>query len=235
VTAAALEKELDAVDWEKNRADFFEDHDNLEKLVGANTRLAVWSRQLEAVDKENPSLCFVREMQAAGHHVAIVTSLALYKIAAASMRGAWDSALYYSYFRTHVVELATQVREPTFYMEKREILDFHKQHTPNFLNAQNRLGLLTRLEQWYGLVSSIVHGQQPGVWGVHQSFADIKYSKDIATKAVTTFAEGVELIHRLLLCTVAQVLWRDFSRTAKRQLLSGLPGDVKAAIGLDTA
>jgi len=235
VTVLALRTAVDAVDWNKNKNDFFDDPDAPSKLVVANMRLAVWARQLEIADRENPALCFVREMQAAGHHVAILAILGLYKVAAASMRAAWDGALYYSYFRTHPVELATLARDTNFFVDKREILEFHKQHTTRFSAMQTRLGLISRLDRWYGLVSSIIHGQQPGAWATHQSFEDITYRKEISESVVTTFVEGSELIHRLFLCTVGQALWRDFSRSAKRQLLSGLSGDVKTDIALDSA
>ena len=84
MTIDTLEKELKKVDWDRNRDNFLQDKNNVTRLTAANLRLAIWARQLEAADRENPALCFIREMQASGHHVAIVTSLGLYKVAAAS-------------------------------------------------------------------------------------------------------------------------------------------------------
>lgn len=231
----ALTAALRAVNWSENIDDFTAEDAPSEAVEAGNVLLATWSRQFEIADRGNPALSFVREMQVAGHHVAAMIALALYKGAAGAMRTMCDTALYYSYFRTHPEELGTLVRDTSFYMEKKEIIEYHKQHTPFFPELQNRLALISRLDQWYSFTSGVIHGQLPGTWAGHRSLSEIRFSKMISSEVVDKFQEGVDVVHRLFLCTTGRALWHDFSRTAKRRLLSGLSGEVKTALGLDSA
>lgn len=230
-----LKEALAAVDWAKNIDTFISDAKAAQKLADVNLKLAIWAAQLENADKGNAALCFVREMQIAGQLVAVLVSLSLYKPAASSMRSALETALYYSYFRTHPSELETLVRKTGYYLEKREVIEFHKAHTARFSDLQKALGVLSRLDKWYGNVSSLVHGHLPGAWIEHKSVAEIKPIKATQDLAVATFAEGGDIINRFLLCTVAQQLWDAFSSSAKKQLLSGLHGDEKKILKLDAA
>jgi hypothetical protein len=58
-----------------------------------------------------------------------------------------------------------------------------------------------------------------------------------ATQKIVTdaFVEGEDTIHRLFLCTVGRLFWDNISSAAKKQLVSGLPGETKTALGLDSA
>jgi hypothetical protein len=120
-------------------------------------------------------------------------------------------------------------------MEKRDLIEYHRKHTPGFSELQGRLGLLVRLERWYSRTSAIVHGQIPGSWVEHKAIAEIRTIAATQDVVVATFIEGEEVVHSLLLCTVGRALWDGFSSTAKKQLLSGLRGDVKEALALDSA
>src|SRR6266446_4363107 len=233
--AEMLGEALESVDWNANVKTFIEKQPLLNAVAKGNMQLAIWAKQFENADNGNPALCFIREMQVAGHHVATLAALCLYKAAGACMRTMWDTALYYSYFRTHAVELATQANNPKFYVEKREIIQFHKDHTPDFDLLEQRLGLLTRLEKWYSFTSAIIHGQIPGTWVEHMAISEIGYAAKTAASVVANFDEGVDIIHRLFLCTVGRTLWDDFGSAAKNQLLSGLSGDLKTVLGLDAA
>lgn len=186
---------LKAVDWNENVKTFLSDATSVKTIAAGNLRLAVWSVQFENVDKGNPALCFIREMQTAGHHAAALAALSLYKPAAASIRAMFEAALYYSYFRTHPAELATLARGANFFVDKKLLVDFHKQHTPNFVAFEQKLGLLTRLEKWYSFVSSIIHGKTPGTWVEHKSLSEIKYVKRTLDVLAQTFSEGEDLIH----------------------------------------
>lgn len=231
--ADKLETALTSVDWNGNVLAFVKDKRPAEELASANMKLAVWSRQFEIADRNNPSLCFIREMQVAGQHVTALIALALYKAAAGSMRAVFETALYYIYFRTHLSELATLARDSRFFLEKKELLEYHKQHTPNFVEVQRALGLNSRLEAWYSKVSSIIHGQIPGTWVEHKSLGEIKPIKATQDISISTFVEGVEIVHRLFLCTVGGELWDRFSSDSKKQLLHGMSGDEKAVLRLD--
>jgi hypothetical protein len=232
---AKLEAALSGVDWNSNVAVFLKDTANSEIIARANMRLAIWSRQLENTDVGNPALSFIREMQVAGHHVPALTSLALYKPAAASMRIVFETALYYTYFRKHPSELATLVRDKSYFVTKSEIIDYHKLHTPDFKVLEQCFGLVGRIEEWYGFVSSLIHGQIPGHWNTHIDFTKLKHVNSIIPAVTKAFQDGEEIVHYLFLCTVGRELWDGFSSPAKKQLLSGIAGDRKAALGLDAA
>ncbi|MBX3518776.1 MAG: hypothetical protein KF835_02045 [Xanthobacteraceae bacterium] len=235
MSADKFSSAIGAVDWNGNVAAFLKNATSSKKLQDTNERIAIWARQFEIVDKGNPALSFVREMQLCGLHVAALIALGLYKSAAASMRAIFETALYYTYFRTHPTELASLVRLDDFYLDKKELLEYHKTHTPNFVEFQSKLGVLSQSKKWYAEMSGIIHGQTPGKWSKHTSLSDIKTIDEIASAVVDAFAHGVEITHHLFLCTVAQEMWDQISSDAKEKLRSGLAGDVKQALGLDAA
>lgn len=233
--AANLADALGAVDWNANISAFLKEGAINEAIEKANMRVAVWSRQFETADKGNPALSFVREMQTAGHHAAALLALGLYKPAAAAMRTMVETALYYSYFRSHLTELATLIRDPKFYIEKSDVIEFHKRHSEDFSSLQQKLGCISRLEPWYGNISGIIHGQIPGAWVEAKALSDIKLISSTLAAAVSKFVEGEEIIYRFFLCTTGRELWHNFSTPAKKALLAGLPGDLRTALGLDIA
>lgn len=158
MTQEKLKKALLSVNWGLN-VDRFVEEASLSGIVSnCNLRLAVWSKQFEINDKDNPALSFIREMQTAGHHVAALTALALYKPAAASMRTILETALYYTYFRTHISELSTLVRNPRYFVYKSTLIDYHKIHTPNFTNLQNHFALIKSLNEWYNVKWGQIYG-----------------------------------------------------------------------------
>ncbi len=226
---------LKSVTWSLNIDAFLGEANSVNQVAAANVRIATWALQFETIDKGNPALCFIREMQVASHHVAALLGLALYKPAAGAMRTAVETALYYSYFRTHPSELATLARDPDFYLSKSEVVDYHKIHTPGFKDLQGQLGVASGLSAWYSKVSAVLHGQVPGIWVTHKSMSEIKFDKPTLHAAVSTFLEGEELIHRFFLCTVGRQLWGSVSTSAKKVLLKGLSGSLKTSLRLDSA
>lgn len=226
---------LQSVDWNANVKDFLKDQAAVATVASAGLRVAIWALQFEKVDKGNPALSFVREMQVACQHVAALLALGLYKSAASSMRSAFETALYYTYFRSHPSELSTLTRNPAYFASKQDLLAYHKDHTKDFSQNQTQLGLLSKIDRWYSSVSAIIHGQVPGKWIEHSALAEIKFSKTTLSLAVKAFTEGEEVIHHLFLCTVGRELWDGFSPEAKGSLISGLKGDAKTVLGLDKA
>jgi hypothetical protein len=235
VSIDKLAAALQSVTWSPNIHAFLGEVNSVNQVAGANVRLATWALQFETIDKGNPALSFIRETQVASHHVAALLGLALYKPAAGAMRTAVETALYYSYFRTHPSELTTLARDPNFYVSKNDILDYHKAHTPGFKDLQAQLGVASGLSVWYSKVSNVLHGQVPGTWVTHKSMAEIKFDQRTLHAAVSTFLEGEELIHRFFLCTVARQLWGSVSTSAKQVLLKGLSGTLKTTLHLDSA
>lgn len=235
MTVVKLSTALLAVDWNKNVKDFLSDAKSAEVIANVSMRIAIWAKQLETVDHDNVSICFVREMQISSQHVAALTALALYKGAAAAMRSMFENALYYSYFRTHPSEMETLVRDPTFFVDKKQLIEYHKIHSARFTELQSKLGLVSQLNNWYSKVSAIVHGQIPGKWTEHKSLSDVKQIASTRSLVVDSFQEGGNLVHYLFLCTVGQTHWDAFSTSSKKALLAGLHGDIRKALKLDMA
>lgn len=233
--AHALGNALASVDWNQNSATFIGEGARLDRVHASNLRLAIWSKQFEVADAENPALCFIRAMQLDGYDCTVLTSLALYKPAAGSMRAMVESALYYSYFRSHPTELATLVRNADSYVQKADVIEHHGKHTPGFREAQEALGFVSRLNEWYKCVSAIMHGQIPGTRVEHSALGKIKHVTRILESVVSEFEAAEDLVHRLFLCTAGKALWVDFSLPAKKKLLKGLDGDTRMVLGLTLA
>lgn len=227
---------LSSIGWNEHVQGFLAEQDVTVSLTQGCLRLAVWAKQLETCDKGNLALPFVREVQADAQHVVALASLALYRPAASQMRAMVECALYYTYFRTHAVELDTLVRDDAnYYVSRPELVEFHQRHTPQFNSLEQSVGLVSSLNTWYKRISAIAHGQLPGKWAGHASLANLKPSSDLLHEVVADFREAVEIVHHLFLCTVGQELWSDFSLDAKKKLLHGLTGKVKEQLNLPLA
>lgn len=229
-----LEKALSSVDWTANVGVFLGLHDIPDIVAQSTVCLAIWSKQIEIADNGNPALAYVRAMQVCAQQTAALLALALYRPGASCMRAIIENALYYSYFRTHPAELRTIARTPTFYLQRKDFIDYHKLHTPDFAKMQGVFDLTNRLNNWYALVSSIVHGQLPNRWVKHTALAGTAHDEGTLQSAVETFVEGIDLVHAFFLCTIAQDLWSDFHIAAKRALLKGLTPSNKAVLSLAT-
>lgn len=235
-SAKHLVSALKSVDWANNVSIFCSDNSITERFEAAGVRLAIWSKQFENTEgKENPAICFVREMQSAGHLTVTASALACYKLAASGMRTVVETALYYSYFRTHPAELATLLRNEKWYVSKKEIIEYHITHTPNFSELQKKLPLIGILDPWYSKISAIVHGQIPGLWHSQQGISDIQPNNPLLLTALQELEECVKIVDRLFFLTAGRELWSSFSPSAKKALLHGMQGDIKTALGLDSA
>ena len=233
--AQSLINQLKSVDWADNVAKSVAVPDLVEAVSGGSLRLAVWARQLESIEKGNPALCFIREMQVAGYLVATSSALGVYKAAAASMRSVVETALYYSYFRNHSAELATLLRDDKWYISKDEILEHHATHTAGFVESQKILPIQQLLKPWYSKMSAVIHGQVPGAWLKHTTIKSTSFDPLLAQLVAENFSQAVEIVNRLFLATLAPELWDYFSGPAKKAITHGLHGDVKKALSLDAA
>lgn len=226
---------LGSVDWNKNAAWLKDNTELAQRIESCNGILAIWAMQLEKTELGNPALSFIREMQHAGHHAACCLGLALYKSAAGAMRSMLECAMYYCYFRTHVSELQTLIRDDKYYVSKKEILEFFKKHIVEYQLKQEKLGLVGRLEHWYSKTSAIVHGQIPGKWSQGSSVSDFLHSSSHMAEAVDHFESGALLVRDLFLCTIAVDVWPGVSTTSKKAILKGFTPEVKGLLKLDSA
>jgi hypothetical protein len=230
-----MQKALKTIDWNSYVQEFLTHSPLIDEITSSNIRIAIWSKQFEDSDKGNIALPFIREMQIEGYHMPVLTSLALYKPAAASIRNMFESALYYTYFRSHPVELTTLVRDDKYHIDKSDIMEYHQLHTMNFMQCQECFGLLGRINIWYRGISSIIHGQIPGTWIQYDAIDKIKHNTKTLPHVIEKFTEGEEIIHHLFLCTVGKELWNDFSSLSKGILLSGLSAKIRSTLKLDSA
>lgn len=234
MAATDLPSVLRAIRWDDNVDTFCKKPRAAARVEACLRRIAVWAKQLETADRENPALCFVREAQVQGHYVAALLAVALYKPAAGAMRALVENALYYSFFRSHPQELGTLVRDPVYFLQKSDIIEHHQKHTERFNELEQKLALVQHLNGWYKEISGIVHGQIPGKWVNHAELASLSHGK-MLDEALTRFEEAIDIVHKLFLATVARDLWHDFAKEARETLLHGLKGSVKQALGLSIA
>ena len=235
MTQNLLKHAIQKIDWKSNIDSFFTHDSIVTNIEQANMRIAVWSKQIENIDKGNPALSFIREMQSAGHQIALLITLSLYKPAASLMRTAFETALYYTYFRTHPTELASLVRNPKYYITKSDLLEYHKTHTPDFTTSSQAFNLTKTINSWYHDISSIIHGQIPGRWTQRHSLSDLSIDEALLKEAADNFLLCEKIIHQLFLCTIGKSNWNDLSIDSKRRLSSGLPSKTKVALGISKA
>lgn len=235
MAATDLASVLRAIPWTGNVDAFCKQPKAAARIEACLRRIAVWARQLEAADAGNPALAFVREAQAQGHYVAALLAVALYKPAASSMRAQVENALYYSFFRSHPKELGTLARNAGYFLQKSDIIEFHKQHTDGFRELEQALSLVHDLDRWYREVSGIVHGKIPGRWVNHTELAALAHDDPSLEQALRMFETAAQIIHKLWLVTIARDLWDDFAMEARKELLRGMTGAAKKALGLSIA
>lgn len=206
---------------------------SVEKLSVACERLALWANSLSASESGNPALAFLSEMQRASHDVALLIASALYVPAAAAMRSACETAIYYTYFRTHPAELTTLVNNSEYFISKKEILEFHKEHSFTYRSLSGEFGLPGDLNVWYSKISAIVHGQLPGTWGRRTALKDTKHDLAILPSVVDTFSEGVNIINMFLLLTTGVEVWGSLHHETKSTLLKGMSADHRQKLNID--
>ena len=229
----SLKSALNSLDGGSRISEFIANEKAVTSVADSCAQIALWANTIRDAEPSNPALAFLYEMQRSSHDVAALLANAFYVPCAAAMRSCCETALYYTYFRTHQVELVTLASNPNYYISKQEILDFHKLHSPKYAKFSRGLGFPTVINEWYSRVSAVVHGQLPGAWGTRLALSDTKHEQKVLNIALKTFAEGTQTIHLLLLLTVGGELWGSFHHEAKRILLKGIPAATRTQLELD--
>lgn len=230
-----LENALSSVDWGGNVQEMCDNDEVMSVLHNSISKVAILAQQIQLLDRGNPALPFVQEMQLAGHDVARCTALSLYKPAAAALRSMLECALYYSYFRTHPLELKTLVRDKKYYLGKSEIISFFQIHVEDWSKRQSDVGLVSRLEGWYSQVSAIVHGQLPGHWRDIVSIEETKHHPDLMRELTVFIDQCSDIMRDLFLCVFLCDSWSFVETDAKRVLLKGVSADYRSKLKLDRA
>lgn len=227
-----LRSALSSVPWKEHVEQLCQDADTLRALADSSLQFATWCRALESAEAGNVALPFLRSAQVEMQFVAALLALALYRPAAASMRSLAEGVLYYSYFRSHPLELRSLSAGTGFYIDKNEILEWHRVHTPQFQGRGSALDFTGPFREWYSRVSAVAHGQIPGTWGSQTSLADIKPDSSVLEAAVKEYCTGTMLVHRFLLMTVEMDVWTRFQTSERAVLLSGLSKAQQQQLGL---
>ncbi|MGB3318556.1 MAG: hypothetical protein WA978_14380 [Sphingopyxis granuli] len=226
-----LKDALVAVDWNQNVSEFTNAPVRLDKLTACCRRISLFTHELSFQDFDNPAIPFLQEMKASAFQVPACLALGLTKPAAGLMRAAVESALYYSYFRSHPQELRTLVSKSNYYLSRRQIIEYHKMHTPRFGVTDKSLGLIDKLETWYGEISAIVHGQIPGVW-TSKSLSSTSSLKGEVKAPIKIFERASEIIQLVFLMTVDLEDWEAVNPISRSELLKGLSSSQLQELGL---
>lgn len=226
-----LRTALGAVDWNKNVADFCKSDKRVSRLTSCCFKISLFAHEISFQDFDNPAIPFLQEMKASAFQVPACLSLGLAKPAAGLMRAAVESALYYSYFRTHPQELKTLLSKPIYYQTRKKIIDYHLLHTEGFGKNDQSLHLTMKLDKWYGEISALVHGQIPGVW-TSKSLAKTTPLLKESESPIKIFERAADIIQLLFLMTISKEDWEGISPLARAKLLNGLNAGQLSAIGL---
>lgn len=200
---------------------------NAEKSL---VKLAQWSKQIENIYQDNLALPFIREAQVSAQDFCCLISLGLYKVSASSLRTILESFLYFSYFKDHEVELRTLSLADSYYISKKEIIDYHGVHTLGYKKKSQDLGFTGDLEKFYKKISSIVHGQLPGVWHSSSCLSDKTFDKTLTEEAVSDFVELVAIINIFMLMLISDEDWLNLDNGVKRNFQKGLSSKIKETL-----
>lgn len=229
--AESLRDVLLSIDWNAISAAFNKQRRRPDQFERGSVLISAWNYELCFYDRRNEANSFLQEMKASLFSVPACTSLGLVKPAAASLRTAVESALYYSYFNNHVAELETLHRDTKFYLSKNQIIDYHNMHSRTFSKRQNVLDLLSDLNSWYSKISAIIHGQIPGVWTSH-SLKDTSYQSAEVAAVLIEYKMAVKIINNLFLSTVTRDIWEGLSSHGRQLFLADLSDAKVRRLGL---
>jgi hypothetical protein len=222
---------LTTVDWNKIVTDSVAKSAFIGPATNCCKKISLFTHELIFQDAGNPATPFLQEMKASAFQVPACLALGLAKPAAGLMRSSVENALYYSYFRSHPSELRTLVVDEKFYLSRKSIVDYHLKHTPDFSTRAEKLGLIDALDNWYGSISAIVHGQIPGVWS-SKSLSDTASLGNDIRRAIRVFEQATKLIQAILLSTVPSQDWDGINPLNRKRLLSGLTAKDKRVLDL---
>lgn len=226
-----LKDALAAVNWNGNVSAFSSNSKRLARLTACCTLISIFAHELSVQDFDNPSIPFLQEMKASSFQVPVCLALGLAKPAAGLMRASVESALYYTYFRSHPQELRTLITKSTYYLSRRKIIEYHKIHTHNFGALDPTFNFISKLETWYGEISAIVHGQIPGVW-TSKSLVDTIALKDNVDDPLRMFERAANIIQLLFLTTISLEDWEGISPISRGSLLKGITDSQLSKLGL---
>lgn len=206
---------------------------SIDSLDSCCRRMSSWVSTLHASDPENAAGPFLFQILTSTHHAVALAAAGFYAPSAGSIRAAFESALYFIYFRNHRAELNTLIRDTSYFIDKALVLEYLAKHCPDYVTKQAAVGLNGRMGTWYKHTSALVHAQQPGTFTKSSDLLSITFDTAHFKSIANVIAQGTEIINSLFLVTIATEVWGETSKTNRIAFLSGLSADAKKALKLD--
>ncbi|MEZ9432281.1 hypothetical protein AB4224_02850 [Vibrio lentus] len=222
-----LKETLLDIDWNEICKDATSNGEAYDKLGKDLELLNRWFSELINIHKDNDALPFIYEAHASANDFCAALSLGLYKLTATSIRTILESLLNFSYYKDHHRELKTLVTNDSFYLGKKEIIEYHKLHTPDFNERASELNTVDNLNKLYKEISRIIHGQIPGQWYTNPELKNKKHEQDTFELAVSYFNELVKIITQFHISSLADSEWSSMNFRSRNLFLKGLDGDKK--------
>jgi hypothetical protein len=147
------------------------------KLASSFDKTLCWCVGLSGVFKETQARIHLSGIRSEVVNVLALVPFYFYRQSLICLRIILDEVLAFSYFESHPKEFKTLLRDPDFYVSKKNIYEFHKIHSWDNINSE-QLSAWSRIESQYRELSRIIHAQTPEYISLTTSFQSFKYSED---------------------------------------------------------
>ena len=147
------------------------------KLASSFDKTLCWCVGLSQVFKENPARIHLDGVRSEVVNILALLPFYFYRQSLICLRIILDEVLAFSYFESHPKEFKTLLRDPNFYVSKKNICEFHKVHSWDNINSK-QIDVGSQIELQYRELSRVIHAQTPEYISLTTSFQSFKYSKD---------------------------------------------------------
>ena len=226
-----VENAIKQVDWNDIVSKSVANTSQITKIEEDLEVLQYWLRELINKHSENRALPFLYEANSSINDFCSSSSLGLYKLSASSIRTILEAFLNFSYYKDHPVELTTLVHNDSFYLGKKEIIDYHSLHSLGFGQRADELNAIDLLNTLYKEVSQIIHGQVPGKWNNCSTLNEIAYKEEMLLIAFEAFERLVRVINLFHVSSLSDEEWNGLNIRSRSLFLKGFSRDKKLKIG----
>ncbi|EIA1590742.1 hypothetical protein ACP1UU_004483 [Vibrio alginolyticus] len=222
-----VENAITSIDWNKIVSESMANKKQISVLESELEILQYWLRELINFHSKNRALPFLYEGHSSINDFSCAISLGLYKLSASSIRTILEAFLNFSYYKDHSVELTTLVKNNSFYLGKKDIIEYHKLHTLLFNERSEQLNTVDLLNKLYKEVSQIIHGQVPGKWNNCSKLDETSYQSEMLDATITMFSRLVKIINIFLISSLSDEEWNSLNVRSKSLFLKGLTSEKK--------
>ncbi|MFM5427192.1 hypothetical protein ACET8G_09975 [Aeromonas veronii] len=227
MSSAWVEGAMKSIDWNNIVSESMADNKQISKLEGELEILHFWLRELINFHSNNRALPFLYEAHSSINDFCCSISLGLYKLSASSIRTVLEAFLNFSYYKDHSVELTTLIKNNSFYLGKKDIIEYHKLHTLLFNERSEQLNTVDLLNKLYKEVSQIIHGQVPGKWCKCSKLNEVFYQNEMLDVTITMFSRLVKIINVFLISSLSDEEWNSLNIRSKSLFLKGFTREKK--------